>query len=99
MPKLSAEQEALGKRSVEEFTAYLKTSVAGRRKNPGDPERDVLTRLTSDEVGGEMLSEAELLQNCVFILNADHEATRPLNHDQSDWQRAGGANGASSNQS
>ena len=76
-PKLSAEQEALGKRSVEEFTAYLKTSVAGRRKNPGDPERDVLTRLTSDEVGGEMLSEAELLQNCVFILNTGPEATKP----------------------
>ena len=77
-PKLTAEQEALGNRSVVDFTAYLKILVADRRKKPGDPERDVLTRLISDEVGGEMLSEAELLQNCVFILNAGHETTTNL---------------------
>ena len=77
-PKLSPEQEALGNRSVVEFTAYLKTLVADRRKQPGDVEHDVLTRLISEEAGGEKLSETELLQNCVFILNAGHETTTNL---------------------
>ena len=77
-PKLSTEQEALGNRSVGEFTAYLKTLVAERRKKPGDPEHDVLTRLIQGEDAGQGLSETELLQNCVFILNAGHETTTNL---------------------
>jgi cytochrome P450 len=77
-PKLTPEQEALGNRSVAEFTAYLKELVADRRKHPGDPEHDVLTRLIQGESGGEQLSEVELLQNCVFILNAGHETTTNL---------------------
>jgi cytochrome P450 len=77
-PKLSASQEALGNRSVTEFTDYLKTLVADRRKHPGNPEHDVLTRLIGEEQSGEKLSEVELLQNCVFILNAGHETTTNL---------------------
>ena len=81
-PSLSPAQEELGNRSVTEFTDYLKTLVAARRKQPGDAEHDVLTRLISDEMsnaaGGEKLSETELLQNCVFILNAGHETTTNL---------------------
>jgi len=77
-PKLTPEQEALGNRSVAEFTAYLKTLVADRREHPGNAEHDVLTRLIGDETGGDKLSEAELLQNCVFILNAGHETTTNL---------------------
>ena len=77
-PKLTPEQEALGNRSVTEFTDYLKTLVADRRQHPGNPEHDVLTRLISDEQTSEKLSEAELLQNCVFILNAGHETTTNL---------------------
>jgi cytochrome P450 len=77
-PKLTPEQEALGNRSVAEFTAYLQTLVADRRQRPGDAAHDVLTRLISEEAGGEKLSEAELLQNCVFILNAGHETTTNL---------------------
>jgi len=77
-PKLTPEQEALGNRSVTEFTAYLQTLVADRRQHPGDAAHDVLTRLISEEAGGEKLSEAELLQNCVFILNAGHETTTNL---------------------
>jgi len=77
-PKLTPEQEALGNRSVTEFTEYLKTLIAHRRKHPGHPEHDVLTRLIGDEKTGEKLSEAELLQNCVFILNAGHETTTNL---------------------
>jgi cytochrome P450 len=82
-PRLTPEQEALGNRSVSEFTAYLRELVADRRQHPGDPEHDVLTRLIQGERGaagssGEQLSEAELLQNCVFILNAGHETTTNL---------------------
>jgi cytochrome P450 len=85
-PKLTPEQEALGNRSVSEFTAYLQTLVAHRRRHPGDPEHDVLTRLIQGENkdspgglgAGERLSETELLQNCVFILNAGHETTTNL---------------------
>jgi cytochrome P450 len=77
-PKLTPEQEALGNRSVSEFTTYLQTLVAERRKRPGDPEHDVLTRLIQGEDAGQGLSETELLQNCVFILNAGHETTTNL---------------------
>ena len=77
-PRLTPEQEALGNRSVTEFTAYLRTLVAHRRRHPGDPDHDVLTRLIQGEAAGEQLTETELLQNCVFILNAGHETTTNL---------------------
>ena len=38
----------------------------------------MLTRLIQGEAGGEQLSEAELYQNCIFILNAGHETTTNL---------------------
>jgi len=77
-PKLTPQQEELGNRSVREFTGYLRQLVADRRRHPGDPEHDVLTRLIQGEAAGEQLSETELLQNCVFILNAGHETTTNL---------------------
>jgi cytochrome P450 len=77
-PKLTPEQEERGNRAVVEFTSYLKELVADRRKHPGDPEHDVLTRLIEGESSGEQLSEQELLHNCVFILNAGHETTTNL---------------------
>ncbi len=77
-PRLTREQEDLGNQSVGDFTAYLKTLVANRRKNPGDPDHDVLSRLIRGEAHGEQLSEQELVQNCVFLLNAGHETTTNL---------------------
>ena len=77
-PKLTREQEDLGNRSVREFTDYLQLLVGDRRKHPGDPEHDVLTRLIQGEEAGEKLSASELLQNCIFILNAGHETTTNL---------------------
>lgn len=74
-PKLTPEQEAVGHQSVREFKAYLQGLVAQRRQHPGDPEHDVLTRLIQSEPA---LSEVELLQNCIFILNAGHETTTNL---------------------
>lgn len=77
-PRLTPAQEELGNRSVREFLDYLRVLVAERRGKPGDPEHDVLTRLIQGEEAGEKLSETELLQNCVFILNAGHETTTNL---------------------
>jgi cytochrome P450 len=77
-PVPTPQQHAAGNRSVSEMLAYLRDLVAERRKTPGDPERDVLTRLIQGEVDGEKLSEVELLQNCIFLLNAGHETTTNL---------------------
>jgi hypothetical protein len=81
-PSLTPEQEALGHTSVRAFYDYLQGLVAERRQHPGDPERDVLTRLIqgekNGEQGGEQISEIELLQNCQFLLNAGHETTTNL---------------------
>ena len=38
----------------------------------------MLTRLVGQEQGGSQLTEIELLQNCIFILNAGHETTTNL---------------------
>ncbi|MFZ1106058.1 MAG: cytochrome P450 [Hyphomicrobiaceae bacterium] len=77
-PVLTPTQQAAGERAVAAFLAYLETLVARRRASPGDPDRDVLTRLIQGEEGGERLSERELLHNIVFILNAGHETTTNL---------------------
>ncbi len=77
-PVVSPEQHALGNRSVSDMLDYLRTLVIARRRQPGDPERDVLTRLIQGEATGDKLSEVELLQNCIFLLNAGHETTTNL---------------------
>lgn len=76
-PVLTEEQLARGHRAVEEFKAYLQGLIAHRRAHPGDPETDVLTRLINGDATGQ-LSEIELIQNCIFILNAGHETTTNL---------------------
>ncbi|MDP2015734.1 cytochrome P450 [Hydrogenophaga sp.] len=77
-PTITPAQQALGNQAVTEMLACLRTLVAQRRRQPGDPERDVLTRLIQGEASGEQLSEVELLQNCIFLLNAGHETTTNL---------------------
>ncbi|HTS51958.1 MAG TPA: cytochrome P450 [Burkholderiales bacterium] len=67
-----------GNRAVIDFLDYLKGLVIERRKRPGDPESDVLTRLIQGEIEGERLTETELLHNCIFLLNAGHETTTNL---------------------
>jgi cytochrome P450 len=77
-PVVTPEQAARGNRAVSDFLAYLEGLVAHRRAHPGNPERDVLTRLIRGESNGERLSEKELLHNCIFLLNAGHETTTNL---------------------
>ncbi len=77
-PALTEAQLEKGHTAVRDFKTYLRDLVARRRAKPGDPETDVLTRLIRGEGADEMLSEIELLQNCIFILNAGHETTTNL---------------------
>ena len=77
-PVISPEQRQRGERAVAEFLGYLRDLVARRRAHPGDPSRDVVTRLIQGESDGERLSEGELLHNIIFILNAGHETTTNL---------------------
>jgi hypothetical protein len=77
-PVISAEAFARGNKAVKDFLAYLETLVERRRAKPGNPERDVLTRLIQGEDNGERLTEKELLHNCIFLLNAGHETTTNL---------------------
>ena len=69
---------ARGNAAVSAFLELLRTLVAERRRQPGDPDVDVLTRLIQGEHDGERLSETELLHNCIFLLNAGHETTTNL---------------------
>lgn len=77
-PSLSHDQHALGNRSVLEMLDYLRNLVERRRRQPGDPEHDVLTRLIRGDGPDEQLRELELLHNCIFLLNAGHETTTNL---------------------
>src|ERR1700730_13168299 len=77
-PVVSTEVAARGNKAVTDFLAYLATLVARRRQKPGNPERDVLTRLIQGEDNGERLTAKELLHNCIFLLNAGHETTTNL---------------------
>jgi cytochrome P450 len=77
-PVISAEAFARGNRAVTDFLGYLENLVERRRAKPGNPERDVLTRLIQGEDNGERLSPKELLHNCIFLLNAGHETTTNL---------------------
>src|SRR5579872_1200868 len=65
-PVIGEEAFVRGNNAVKEFLSYLETLVARRRAKPGDPERDVLTRLIQGETNGERLTEKELLHNCIF---------------------------------
>lgn len=76
-PAPSAQVLAAGNAAVSEMSAYLDGLIAGRRRAPGDPARDVLTRLLAGE-GEERLSAQELIHNCIFLLNAGHETTTNL---------------------
>lgn len=67
-----------GNRSVAEFSDYLARHIERFRRGllKGG---DVLGMLVAEETEeGEKLSEVELIQNCIFLLNAGHETTTNL---------------------
>lgn len=73
-PRPTAEMLERGNRAVADFKDYLARLVTARRKTPGDPDSDVLTRLVQDKT----VSALELYHNCIFLLNAGHETTTNL---------------------
>jgi cytochrome P450 len=75
-PALSSDALARGDQALAGFHAYLHDLLDDRRKNPGNPEHDVLTRLIQSD--GEPLGDIELIENCIFLLNAGHETTTNL---------------------
>jgi hypothetical protein len=81
-PVIGEAAAARGNKAVAEFLAYLELLVERRRAKPGNPDRDVLTKLiqgeSSGEPNGEKLTAKELLHNCIFLLNAGHETTTNL---------------------
>jgi len=77
-PVTTPERAERGNRAVTAFSAYLDDLIARRRARPGDAEKDMLTRLIRGEETGDGLSHHELVQNCIFILNAGHETTTNL---------------------
>jgi cytochrome P450 len=77
-PAPGAEILARANRATAEFLDYLAVLCADRRRHPGDPEADVLTRLIQGEADGERLTDKELFHNCIFLLNAGHETTTNL---------------------
>jgi cytochrome P450 len=66
----TAAQRQQGNEAVDEFSRYLRELIGERRRHPG-ADTDMLTCLLREKE----LSEDELLQNCVFLLNAGHETT------------------------
>ena len=73
---VTPEQLAAGNAAVEEFAAVLTDIIAHRRANPGGAmEGEVLEALIFGTHDGRRLTETELIQNCIFLLNAGHETT------------------------
>ena len=75
-PVVPQERLDAGNRAVEEFGAILNDLINHRRANPdGAHEGEVLEALIFGEHEGRRLTQEELIQNCIFLLNAGHETT------------------------
>ena len=66
------EIEARAVAATQEFTAFLRSYIDDRRRQPGD---DLITHLIAAEEDGDKLSTDELITTCILLLNAGHEAT------------------------
>ncbi|MEC8642020.1 MAG: cytochrome P450 [Pseudomonadota bacterium] len=80
-PEISPQQFEEGETAVREFLASLEALVARRRGEGLDEAGDIMARLIRETgAAGEdaNLLPHELLQNCIFILNAGHETTTNL---------------------
>jgi len=77
-PRLSFDAASRGNRAVREFAAYLDALIELRRKTPLGPDSDLISCLLHGGFDGQSLSGAELIHNCIFLLNAGHETTTNL---------------------
>lgn len=77
-PAPSEDALAWGNRSVSEFSDFLARHIDRFRKGKL-AGGEVLGMLVAEETAeGERLSDVELIQNCIFLLNAGHETTTNL---------------------
>ncbi len=75
-PVVSEERMAAGNTAVSEFSDILLELINHRRANPeGAAQGEVLESLIFGEHDGRTLTDEELVQNCIFLLNAGHETT------------------------
>jgi len=75
-PVVSSDDMQAGNQAVLDFEMLLEELVAKRREQPDEGGMgEVLAALIFGEVDGEKLTAVELVQNCIFLLNAGHETT------------------------
>ncbi|MEC3861446.1 cytochrome P450 [Mesobacterium sp. TK19101] len=78
-PVVSPERLAAGNDAVTEFSAVLGELIDHRRRHPeGAAQGEVLESLIFGDHDGRRLTQDELIQNCIFLLNAGHETTTSL---------------------
>ncbi|MCR9212245.1 MAG: cytochrome P450 [Proteobacteria bacterium] len=79
-PVVPEDRMTAGNTAIEDFSAILKTIIADKRKKgpEGEEQGEVLSSLIFGEVDGRTLTDEELVQNCIFLLNAGHETTTSL---------------------
>lgn len=78
-PVVPPERLAAGNAAVTEFSRILSELIDHRRANPdGATQGEVLESLIFGEHDGRRLTQEELIQNCIFLLNAGHETTTSL---------------------
>lgn len=78
-PVVPEDRLQAGNDAVREFSAILGDLIDHRRANPdGAAQGEVLEALIFGEHEGQRLSQEELIQNCIFLLNAGHETTTSL---------------------
>ncbi len=78
-PVVSKEAIDAGNASVKDFGAMLEDIIDQRQKSSVMPsDGEILTSLMLGDVEGRKLTTQELVQNCIFLLNAGHETTTSL---------------------
>ncbi len=78
-PVVPADRLAAGNAAVTEFSEILNDLINHRRANPDDAgQGEVLDSLIFGEHDGRTLTQEELIQNCIFLLNAGHETTTSM---------------------
>jgi len=78
-PVVPPERIAAGNAAVAEFAAILSDLIDHRRAHPdAGGAGEVLDALIFGDHDGRRLTQAELVQNCIFLLNAGHETTTSM---------------------
>lgn len=78
-PVVPQERLNAGNAAVTEFSEILTDLIDHRRRHPdGAAQGEVLEALIFGEHDGRRLTQEELVQNCIFLLNAGHETTTSM---------------------